>query len=139
MIILAVLELEVLVAPVVKLLALDQASRTSGFAVFEDEQLITSGTFTLAQTKQHIEKLIEQYDIEQVVFEDIQMQGQRNNVHTFKVLAEIYGVTEELLAESGLVYEIYGASHWRSQLNIPGKARNEQKKAAQKYVVGQLL
>ena len=42
------------------------------------------------------------------------MQGQINNVHTFKILAEIYGVTEELLAESGLVYEIYGASHWRS-------------------------
>ena len=143
MIILAVLELEVLVVPVVKLLALDQASRTSGFAVFEDEQLITSGTFTLTQTdigkrlvayKQHIEKLIEDYDIEQVVFEDIQMQGQINNVHTFKILAEIYGVTEEFLAESGLVYEVYGASHWRSQLKIPGKARSEQKKAAQKYV-----
>ena len=30
-----------------KLLALDQASRISGWAIFEDNELIKSGTFTL--------------------------------------------------------------------------------------------
>ena len=30
------------------ILALDQASRTSGFAVFQENQLIDSGTFTYA-------------------------------------------------------------------------------------------
>jgi len=32
-----------------KLLALDQASRTSGYAVFENEELLETGTFTLTQ------------------------------------------------------------------------------------------
>ena len=30
-----------------RLLALDQASRTTGYAVFEDDKLVKSGTFTL--------------------------------------------------------------------------------------------
>jgi Holliday junction resolvasome RuvABC endonuclease subunit len=63
-----------------RLLALDQASRTSGWAVFEDDILIDSGTFTLKSDdigerlvdyRKHIEKLICDNDIEEVAFEDI--------------------------------------------------------------------
>ena len=65
-----------------RLLALDQASRTSGYAIFEDDKLINSGTFTLKSDdvgerlvdyRKHIEKLICDNDIEEVAFEDIQM------------------------------------------------------------------
>ena len=127
-----------------KLLALDQASRITGYAIFNDNELITSGTFTLKSDdigerlvayRQHIENLINEYDIEEVGFEDIQMQGQVNNVQTFKVLAEIFGVTQEYLAESGLVYHIVSSNTWKSKLQIKGKTRPEQKKNAQEYVL----
>jgi Holliday junction resolvasome RuvABC endonuclease subunit len=63
-----------------RLLALDQASRTSGYAIFDDDKLINSGTFTLKSDdigerlvdyRKHIEKLICDNDIEEVAFEDI--------------------------------------------------------------------
>lgn len=127
-----------------RLLALDQASRTTGFAVFEDDQLVKSGTFTLRSDdvgerlvdyRKHIEKLIIDNDIEEVAFEDIQMQGQINNVQTFKVLAEIFGVTQEFLVENGHSYHIVSSNTWKSKLQIKGRTRVEQKRNAQIYVL----
>lgn len=127
-----------------RLLALDQASRTTGWAIFDDEELIDSGTFTLKSDdigerlvdyKKHVEKLICDNDIEEVAFEDIQMQNQINNVQTFKVLAEIFGVTQEYLVEQGHSYHVVSSNTWKSQLNIKGKQRAEQKKNAQAYVL----
>ena len=127
-----------------KLLALDQSSRCSGWAIFDDEELIDSGTFTLKSDdigerlvdyKKHVEKLICDNDIEEVAFEDIQMQNQINNVQTFKVLAEIFGVTQEYLVEQGHSYHVVSSNTWKSQLNIKGKQRAEQKKNAQIYVL----
>lgn len=127
-----------------RLLALDQASRTTGYAVFEDDKLVKSGTFTLRSDdvgerlvdyRKHIEKLIIDNDIEEVAFEDIQMQGQINNVQTFKVLAEIFGVTQEFLVENGHSYHIVSSNTWKSKLQIKGRTRVEQKRNAQIYVL----
>ena len=127
-----------------RLLALDQASRTTGYAVFEDDQLVKSGTFTLRSDdigerlvdyRKHIEKLIIDNDIDEIAFEDIQMQSQVNNVQTFKVLAEIFGVTQEYLAEQEHSYYIVSSNTWKSKLNIKGRTRTEQKKNAQAYVL----
>ena len=63
-----------------RLLALDQASRTSGYAVFDDDELITYGTFTyddedigirLHKIRNKVKSLITEYSIEHVAFEDI--------------------------------------------------------------------
>ncbi len=127
-----------------RLLALDQSSRCSGWAIFEDEELVDSGTFTLKSDdigerlvdyKKHVEKLICDNDIEEIAFEDIQMQNQINNVQTFKVLAEIFGVTQEYLVEQGHSYHVVSSNTWKSQLNIKGKQRAEQKKNAKAYVL----
>ena len=127
-----------------RLLALDQASRTTGYAVFEDDQLVKSGTFTLRSDdigerlvdyRKHIEKLIIDNDVDEIAFEDIQMQSQVNNVQTFKVLAEIFGVTQEYLAEQEHSYHIVSSNTWKSKLNIKGRTRTEQKKNAQAYVL----
>ena len=127
-----------------RLLALDQASRTTGYAVFEDDQLVKSGTFTLRSDdigerlvdyRKYIEKLIIDNDVDEIAFEDIQMQSQVNNVQTFKVLAEIFGVTQEYLAEQEHSYHIVSSNTWKSKLNIKGRTRTEQKKNAQAYVL----
>ena len=62
------------------------------------------------------------------------MQGQVNNVQTFKVLAEIFGVTQEYLAEQGHSYHIVSSNTWKSKLGIKGRIRTEQKKACQQWV-----
>lgn len=127
-----------------KLLALDQASRVSGWSVFDGTDLIKSGTFSLTSDdigerlvdyRKKVEKLIEENDIDEVAFEDIQMQSQVNNVQTFKVLAEIFGVTHEYLAEHQYCYQVVSSNTWKSKLGIKGKTRPEQKKNAQVYVL----
>lgn len=126
-----------------RLLALDQASRTSGFAVFEDEKLIDYGTFTFSDTdigerlfkiRERVAKLIADYGIDYVAFEDIQLQGNTNNVQTFKVLAEVFGVIYELVTELELSHSVVFSGTWKSTCGIKGRTRPEQKKNAQAFV-----
>ena len=128
-----------------RILALDQSSRTSGYAIFEDEKLIKCGHFTfededigerLYKIRNYVDNLINEYDIEEVIFEDIQMQANVvNNVATFKTLAEVIGVISELLVERKIKYSAVLASVWKSALGIKGAKRPEQKKNAQAYVM----
>ena len=118
------------------LLALDQASRTTGYAIYQDDKLIKYNKFTfddsdfgvrLLKIRNKIDNLIKEYNIDEVAFEDIQLQ---ENVETFKKLAEVFGVVYELISEKQLPYYIVLASSWKSTLSIKGKHRAEQKKNA---------
>ena len=92
-----------------KLLALDQSSRITGYAIFDGNQLVSYGKFSLddddigtrlVKFRNKIQSLIEDNQINEVVFEDIQMQSNvMNNVQTFKILAEIFGIVYELVTE----------------------------------------
>jgi hypothetical protein len=55
-------------------------------------------------------------------------------VTTYKILAEIFGVTEEVLTELKIPYQIVNSNTWKSKLGIKGKERSVQKKNAQKWV-----
>lgn len=123
-----------------KMLALDQASRTSGFAIFEDNKLIKYGKFTfedsdfgvrLMKIRNKVQSLIEEFSIDKVVFEDIQLQ---DNVDTFKKLAEVFGVIFELVTELNIPHEAILSTSWKSTLKIKGTKRPEQKKNAQLWV-----
>lgn len=128
-----------------KILALDQSSRITGWAVFANGALSTHGKFDaesagsnigkrLTYIRNKIIKLIEEYDIQKVIIEEIQLQGTVNNVVTFKTLAYVQAVIIELLNELNIPYDIVGSSTWKSTLGIRGRARAEQKKNAQIYV-----
>ena len=125
------------------ILALDQASRTSGFAVFQEDQLIASGTFTfddddfslrLVKIRNKVISLIEQYNINKILLEDIQLQGQTNNVETYRKLAEVRGVLSELACEMKIPHEIIHSQTWKSGLDIKGRDRTTQKRNAQAFV-----
>ena len=125
------------------ILALDQASRTSGWAVFQNDQLIASGTFTfdddfipkrLVKIRNKVISLINQYNIDKIILEDIQLQEQINNVATYKVLAEVLGVLEELCSELKIPHEIVHSQTWKSTLGIKGRERATQKRNAQAFV-----
>ena len=127
-----------------RLLALDQASKVTGWAIFEDDELKSYGKISLddpntdirlVQLRQSIQTLVADYNIDEVIFEDIQQQNNvANNVQTFKVLAEVYGVVSELLQELQIPHSTVLAASWKSTLGIKGRTRAEQKKNAQLYV-----
>ena len=125
------------------ILALDQASRTSGWSVFQEDKLIASGTFTyddddfslrLVKIRNKVISLLEQYNINKILLEDIQLQGQTNNVTTYKALAEVLGVLEELARERNIPHELIHSQTWKSTLNIKGRDRATQKRNAQAFV-----
>lgn len=125
------------------ILALDQASRTSGWAVFQQDQLIASGTFTydddnfasrLVKIRNKVISLIQQYEINKILLEDIQLQGQTNNVETYRKLAEVRGVLTELACEMKIPHEIIHSQTWKSTLDIKGRDRTTQKHNAQAFV-----
>lgn len=126
------------------LLALDQASRVSGYAVFNPEgELIAYGKFIadvedlgerLVFIKNKVAELIEKYNIDQVVMEDIQ---QQENVQTFKVLAEVFGVIYEYLTEIKMPNTSVLACEWRKTLKIPGYKRAEQKRNTQTWAANE--
>lgn len=129
-----------------KILALDQSSRITGWAVFDNGKLVNYGKFNaeviganigdrLEFIRNKIRKLVEDNKIEEVIMEDIQMQGNVvNNVQTFKILAEVFGVVSELLVEMKIPQSAVLASSWKSALGIKGRARAEQKQNAQVWV-----
>ena len=125
------------------ILALDQASRTSGYAIFQEGRLIASGTFTyddadfslrLVKIRNKVISLIEEYNINKILLEDIQLQGQTNNVTTYKALAEVLGVLEELAREYNIPHELVHSQTWKSTLGIKGRDRATQKRNAQAFI-----
>lgn len=129
------------------ILALDQSSRINGWSVFSGEDLKAHGKFNaetvgadigkrLCYICSKVKELIEQYEINEVVFEDIQMQGNVvNNVQTFKVLAQVQGALLKMLSDMQIPHTTILASTWKSQLGIKGRARAEQKRNAQNWVI----
>lgn len=127
------------------ILALDQSSRTTGYAIFKDNKLDIYGKFSfddkdvgvrLSKIRYEIFTLIQINKPDYVVFEDIQLQNNvGNNVQTFKALAEVYGIISELLTSLEIPHSSVMSTSWKSTLHISGRTRPEQKKSAQEYVI----
>lgn len=132
-----------------RLLALDQSTRVTGWSIFEEGKPIKYGKIDLkeddlgkrlVELRKQVIELIKEENIDEVAFEDIQLQktvdGREsvNNVQTFKALSEVYGVVLELVVEMDIKYHIVSSSSWKSTCNIKGKQRTEQKKNAQLYI-----
>ena len=127
------------------ILALDQASRVSGWSVFIDGELKDWGHLTTNQNevgerlvaiRNFIINKVQEWNIDTIAFEDIQLQTSvGNNVKTFKVLANVYGVVLETAVELNKKVMIVPSSTWKSKLNIKGRSRPDQKKNAQTFVM----
>ena len=127
-----------------KLLALDQSSKVTGVAIFEDGKLLKYSKidvdgelpYRLMIIRNKIKEIIETENITEAAIEDIQMQANVvNNVETYRTLAEVRGVLEELFQELKISYSIVLAGTWKSKLGIRGRDRASQKRAAQQYIV----
>ena len=119
-------------------LALDQALKTSGCAVFENGKLKEYFTFTIPAHKSMEERLAlffkeltslhNKYQFDELVLEDIQLQ--RNTV-TFKHLAYVQSIVLLWCYYNQINYYIYSPSEWRKILGGKfGRKRTEQKEHA---------
>ena len=131
-----------------RVLALDQATKVSGFAIFDDEELVVYNTFTTDDTLDAVERIniiknwvynmIVNWKVDCVILEDIQLQqfGNKNTnniegVTTYKTLSHLQGVLLDLLFESKIEYYTVYSSVWRSVCDIKGKTRTDKKRSAQ--------
>ena len=127
------------------ILCLDQATKITGYSVWQTDppQLIAQGKFSyeeepnLAQRlhaiKLHVLALVLKYKVSKLYLEDIQYQ-QQAGVTTYKVLAELIGVLQELAVEQTIPCELVHSQSWKSTCGVRGRARAEQKASAQKHV-----
>lgn len=124
-----------------KILALDQASKISGFCVMKNKKYYESGLLyandkddTIARLENmfnQIVKLINRVKPDYVVFEGIQFQ---KNYQTYKTLAQLQGLIMAYLFLNDYGFTIIESTAWKSCCGIKGRNRDEQKKNTQKYV-----
>lgn len=133
-----------------KLLALDQAAKVTGYTVFDDKDVVACGKMEVKPTMEmekrlrkfvdNLSELESQYHFDRIAFEDIQMQ--MGNVSTYKVLAYIQAVIMLWCEEKKMPYQILAPSHWRSIIKSKygvtfGRKRAEQKAAAHAFAMEQ--
>lgn len=126
-----------------RILALDQASITSGWSLFEDGNLIQYGNWTsngkhhterVSLTKCWVASLIETTCPDFICLEDIQLQRNfkgEEAVVTYKKLAALQGVLSNYIYEKKIPFEVIPSSTWRAAAEIKGKTRSDKKRNAQ--------
>lgn len=129
-----------------RVLALDQATRVSGFSIFDDQLLIKSGVLRVDEVdeierdshiKQWLISMIKAWQPDLVGLEDIQLQNFNNKivgVTTYKVLAHLQGILMECCYELGVDYIVCAPATWRSHCKVKGKTKTDMKKSMQLLV-----
>jgi len=123
-----------------RIIALDNATHITGWAVFDNTQLVSYGKYT-TQDKDTSDRILEmgdwlsnllvKWEPNTIILEDIQ---QQNNVSTFKVLAKLQGVLEYISKKNGVEYYIISPATWKHNAQVQGRTRIDQKRSAQLIV-----
>lgn len=126
-----------------RILALDQSTTTTGYAIFNGDKLISYGKIKkniLVDTYEErlyymlrdISNLIKENNIDFVVYENIQ---QQRNVETHKKLSGLfYGIS--LICQSlKIPYQYYLALEWRKIIGLKARNRTEAKKKSKEMIL----
>ena len=129
------------------IIALDQSTQLTGYAIFQDKDLIAHGVFSPSGDYEHRIVKLRQWLLDkleplkpnvEVYFEDIQLQdlgGGSIGVTTFKKLAHVQGALIVTCIEENIPYTIVPAATWRKTCGVKGRVRSEYKPAAQAHVL----
>ena len=110
-----------------KVLALDMSSKSTGWSVFNNKELIAYGCISdnnsdaFARIKKmvaEIKKIYEQYEITNVICEDVLPEDVRHNQNVFKVLHYLQAAVVLMLHEYNQKVEFYVSSEWRKKCGI---------------------
>lgn len=134
----------------IRVLALDQATGISGWAVFDDKKLVQCGVYQTTKAtaiekietvRQWVVSMVEMWNPTIVVIEDIQLQqfgDQKGNniegVTTFKTLAHLQGVILNYFHVNKIKFDVIHSATWRSFCGVKGRTRSDKKRSAQLLV-----
>lgn len=124
-----------------KILGLDTSTTSTGYAVLDNNKLISYGTIKtpkkadlldkIIYIEEHIKQIIKAKEVEFIVIEDLAV---TKNASTTKVLAGLlYYLLVEFRKRELLVVQAK-PTQWRSVCGIKGKCRKELKENAIQYV-----
>lgn len=131
---------------VIRILALDQATHTTGWSIFDGQKLIKYGAYK-ADNSDDIERyydikmwllsMIANWKPDYIALEGIQFQtsvnGQSHSmgVTVFETLAHLQGILMETCYEQKVKYEICHTNTWRAACGVKGKTRTDKKRSMQ--------
>ena len=110
-----------------KTLALDLSSKSTGYAIYENQQLEKYGCISASSANlyKRIEKMttelttiLKENKIDKVVIEDVVPDDVHNNGTVFRALMHLQGVVCFTLNKFNLTPEYVVASHWRKMCGI---------------------
>lgn len=132
-----------------RILALDAATNITGYAIYDDDQLIAYGVFKtdtnkgvterINEVKKWLYAMITEIQPDWVETEDIQLQAYGNStqlqVKTYNVLARLQGVIADTLYELKIPHDFAYSVEWRKYCGInEGTGRENKKRQAQDKV-----
>lgn len=109
------------------LLSLDISTKSTGWAVYRDKQLIDAGCAASASKNvyerityitKEIENIAEKYHPQEVVAEEPEPAFVGNNLNTYRKLTFIHGTISIMLDRYNLGMKLVTSSHWRKKVGI---------------------
>lgn len=125
-----------------RVLALDQASRITGYSIFDGNTLVHYGTFEAIDEEEGkrchevriwLMSMIENWQCDLIGIEGIQFQ-EKMGVTTFQTLARLQGILIDLCIELNIPYVICPTNTWRAHCGVKGRARADKKRSMQLLV-----
>lgn len=130
-----------------RILALDQSSHLTGWAIFDDQRLVRYGVFEakasdedarIHEIRHWLISMIENWKPTLIGIEGIQFQdqsaGRAMGVTVFQTLARLQGVLIETCFDLKIPYNIAPTNTWRAHCGVKGRARADRKKSMQLLV-----
>lgn len=127
-----------------RVLALDQATHTTGWSIYDGTKLVRYGTFTTnlkdetarcCTIKSWMLSMIDNWKPDYVALEGIQFQeessGQKVSVTVFQGLARLQGVLMATCHELKQDYGIVSTNTWRHHCGVKGRYRSDKKRSMQ--------
>ena len=132
----------------IRVLALDAATNITGYAIYDNQDLVSYGTYKVESGKEAEERIndvkkwlvaaLKEWEPDYVGLENIQLQAYGKNnyqVETYRVLANLQGVLLDTVFEACIDHGLVYASEWRKYCNVgDGVGRENKKKQAQDKV-----
>ena len=109
------------------LLALDLSTKSTGYAIYNNKDLVAhnciavSGNdlfYRITQMTQTIEKILQQYQIDFVIIEDVLPDDVHHNQAVYKALTYLQGFVLERLNHYHIPSHFFTASEWRKKCGI---------------------
>ena len=125
-----------------RILALDQSSHKTGYAIFDDDKLIKYGvvdienpneTSRIHEVKAWLLGMMTIWSPTLIGIEAIQYE-QNYGITTFQTLARLQGVLMDLCFEQGIPVKVVSSNTWRAHCKVKGKTRADRKKSMQLLV-----